>query len=199
MSGTTISDLPARPAPRTSVAVGMLAAILVAQAVTLGLMGQPPICACGTVRLWQGVIASPENSQQLTDWYSPSHVIHGFLFYTLLRLAAPRLPVAWRLVLALGLEVSWELLENSPIIIERYRQQALAAGYSGDSILNSVSDSLCMVAGFILAWRLRPWQSIALVVAAEMFTGLMVRDNLTLNVVQLIHPSPAISAWQSAR
>lgn len=177
--------------------IAAAAAILLIQATILHAMGQPAICACGTVRVWQGIVASPENSQQLTDWYTLSHVIHGCLFYGLLRLLFPRMPVLWRLVIALGIEVSWELLENSPIIIERYRQSALAEGYSGDSILNSVSDSLAMLAGFCLARWLRPWQTVALIVAAELFAGVMVRDNLTLNIVQLVHPSAALSRWQS--
>jgi hypothetical protein len=185
-----------RPAARLK-PLAVVLALLVLQASVLLIDGQPPICACGTVRLWAGVIASPENSQQITDWYTPSHVIHGILFYALMRLAFPRLPLLWRLVLALGLEVSWELLENSPIIIDRYRQQALAQGYSGDSVLNSVSDSLAMMAGFALASWLKPWQSVVLVLAAEIATGVVVRDNLTLNVIQLIAPSETISRWQS--
>jgi hypothetical protein len=185
----------ARPASRLAPLL-VVAALLVLQASVLALDGQPPICACGIVRLWQGVIASPENSQQLTDWYTPSHVIHGILFYALTRILAPGLPVLWRLVIALGIEVSWEMLENSPVIIERYRQQALAQGYSGDSILNSLSDSVAMMLGFAVAWRLKPWQSVALVLVAEITTGLVVRDNLTLNVIQLIAPSDTIARWQ---
>ncbi|WP_026790301.1 DUF2585 family protein [Pleomorphomonas oryzae] len=181
---------------RTFIVVCTLA--LIVQAAVLYIMGQPPICACGTVRLWVGAVLSPENSQQLTDWYTPSHVIHGMLFFALGRLVfrgrwSPVLAVA----LALGIEVAWELIENSPLVIERYREQALAQGYSGDSILNSLCDTLAMLAGFFLAARL-PWRaSIALALAAELFTGLMIRDNLTLNVVQLLVPNKAISAWQA--
>jgi len=180
-------------------ALVIVAALLALQALALYLMGQPPFCTCGVVRLWQGTIAGPENSQQLTDCYSPSHVVHGVLFYALLWLAPPRLPVVWRFAIAMGLEVSWEVLENSPPIIERYRQQALAAGYSGDSIINSVSDSLCAAFGFLLAARLSPWQSAVLALFLETFTGYMVRDNLMLNIIQLIHPSEILSRWQSGR
>ena len=174
------------------------AVALIFQAVVLYAMGQPPICACGTVRLWVGAVLSPENSQQLTDWYTPSHVIHGMLFFAFGRLLfrgrwSPVLAVA----LALGIEVAWELIENSPPVIDRYREQALAQGYSGDSILNSLCDTLAMLAGFCLAARLPVRASIALALAAELFTGLMIRDNLTLNVVQLIVPNKAISAWQA--
>ena len=174
----------------------VVAAILAFQAAALYAMGQPVICECGTVRLWNGVVASAENSQQISDWYSFSHIIHGILFYAVLHLLAPGIPVLWRLAIALGIEVSWEILENSPIIINRYRQSALAAGYSGDSILNSLFDSLFAAFGFLLASRLKPWQSVAFVVAAELFVGTMIRDNLTLNIIQLAHPSEALSRWQ---
>lgn len=174
------------------------AVALIVQAGILYTMGQPPICACGTVRFWVGAVLSPENSQQLTDWYTPSHVIHGMLFFALGHLLlrgrwSPILAVA----LALGIEVAWELIENSPTVIARYREQALAQGYSGDSILNSLCDTLAMLSGFWLAARLPVRASIALALAAELFTGLMIRDNLTLNVVQLLVPNKAISAWQA--
>jgi hypothetical protein len=175
------------------------AAIVALQAVILLAMGQPPICTCGAVKLWHGVVLSPENSQQLTDWYTFSHVIHGFGFYLLLWLIAPRAPFALRLVLALGLEAGWELLENSPIIIDRYRQQALAQGYSGDSVINSVFDTLAMVLGFVLARLLPVWVTVALTAAMEIFVGFMIRDNLTLNLIQLLYPSETISRWQSEK
>jgi hypothetical protein len=186
-------------APTTRVFVLVIAAALIVQAGVLYVMGQPPICACGTVRLWAGAVLSPENSQQIADWYTPSHVIHGMLFFALghLLFRRQRWPMVFALALALGIEVAWELVENSPPVIARYREQALAQGYSGDSILNSVSDTLAMLVGFWLAARLPVRASIALALAAELFTGLMIRDNLTLNVVQLLAPSKAISAWQA--
>ncbi|MCM5556221.1 DUF2585 family protein [Pleomorphomonas sp. JP5] len=184
--------------PNIRIFVLVIAVPLVAQAAVLYFMGQPPICACGTVRLWAGTVLSQENSQQLTDWYTPSHVIHGMLFFALGRLVfrghwSPILGLS----LALGIEVAWELIENSPPVIDRYREQALAQGYSGDSILNSLSDTLAMMIGFWMAARLPVRASIALALAAELFTGVMIRDNLTLNVVQLLAPSKAISAWQA--
>ena len=174
-----------------------VAALMATQGLVLYAYGQPPICTCGTVRLWAGQVLGPENSQQITDWYSFSHVIHGIGFYFLLWLIAPRAPVLARLALAVGLEVGWEVLENTPFIIERYRQQALAQGYVGDSILNSLSDTCCAIIGFWLARLLPVRGSIALVVALEVFVGVMIHDNLTLNIIQLIHPVPAISAWQA--
>ncbi len=177
----------------------IVAALLALQAAELFAYGQPLICTCGTVRLWAGNVLGLENSQQLTDWYSFSHVIHGIGFYVLLWLIAPRAPVLMRLALAVGLEVTWELIENTPFIIERYRQQALAQGYVGDSILNSLSDTACAIFGFALARLLPVRGSVALVVALELVVGVMIRDNLTLNIIQLIHPVPAISAWQAGR
>lgn len=197
-TGVLSRDLETFMAQTTRVVVMIIAAALIVQAAVLYAMGQPPICACGTVRLWAGTVLSPENSQQITDWYTPSHVIHGMLFFALGRLLFRRwTSPLFTLALALGIEAAWELIENSPPVIARYREQALAQGYSGDSILNSVSDTLAMLAGFWIAARLPVRASIALALAAELFTGLMIRDNLTLNVVQLLAPNKAISAWQA--
>ena len=175
----------------------LLIGALLVQAVVLHLVGQPAICACGSVRLWAGTVLGPENSQQITDWYTPSHVIHGLLFYALgwllLRGRSPLLALA----LALGIEIGWELVENSPPMIARYREQALAQGYSGDSILNSLCDTTAMLIGYWLASRLPVRASVALALIAELFTAVMIRDNLTLNVIQLLAPSKAISAWQA--
>ena len=178
------------------IAAAVILAIMVVQALVLHLMGRVWICSCGTVRVWVGDIWSSELSQQLFDWYTPSHVVHGILFYGLLRLAAPRMPVLARLAIAVGIEVSWEIAENSPWVIEAYRKQALAAGYTGDSILNSLLDTVAMMTGFALA-RLLPWQAtVALVLALEIGVGALVRDNLTLNILNFVHRFPAIEAWQ---
>ena len=178
----------------------LLAASFVTAAAVIELgMGRVPICKCGYVTFWQGVVQSSENSQQLTDWYTSSHLLHGVLFYALLWLVAPRTPVAVRFLLAIGLEVSWELLENSPLMIERYRQSALAQGYSGDSIVNSVSDTLSAALGFAAARALPVRLTVVLVIVIEVTVGYVIRDNLTLNVVQLVHPSELISQWQTGR
>ena len=170
---------------------------MVAQALVLHAMGRVWICSCGTIRLWIGDIWSPELSQQLFDWYTPSHIVHGFVFYGLLRLARPKAPVAARLAIAVGIEVAWEIAENSPWVIEAYRKQALAAGYTGDSILNSLMDNVSMMTGFALAYLL-PWRAtVALVLALEIGAAALVRDNLTLNILNFIHRFPAIEAWQS--
>src|SRR5258706_2365968 len=152
-------------------------------------MHRPPICPCGTVKLWWGVVQSAENSQHFADWYSFSHVIHGLLFYAAAHLLWRRwqlfdgAPTRWALPIAVAIEASWELLENSPLIIDRYRAVTLSWGYSGDSILNSMSDIGFMALGFWLASRLPAWASVVLGIAFELFTLVMIRDNLTLNVL----------------
>jgi hypothetical protein len=147
---------------------------------------------------WEGNIWSSEQSQRFADPYIFSHLTHGFLFYWFLWLVARRLPVSSRLVGAVLLEASWEVLENSPIIIDRYRAVTISLGYMGDSVLNSMSDILMAGLGFLLASRLPVKVSIALVLAMEIGAALLVRDNLTLNVIMLVYPLDAIRAWQSA-
>ncbi len=177
--------------------LGFLCALILAQIVILALLGQPLISASGHIYLWAGDVKSVESSQQLFDWYTASHIIHGFIFYWLLRYFFPRLSFLQRLLMATSVEIGWEVLENTPWLIEHYREQALAQGYYGDSILNSVSDTLAAVLGFFLASRLPVYLSIALVLALEAFVGYQIRDNLTLNVVGLFHQFDVISRWQA--
>ena len=178
------------------VAAAVVLGIMVVQALVLHLMGRVWICSCGTVRVWVGDIWSSELSQQMFDWYTPSHIVHGILFYGVLHLLLPRTPVLVRLLIAAGIEGAWEIAENSPWVIEAYRKQALAAGYTGDSIVNSLLDTVAMMTGFTLA-RLLPWKAtVALVLALEIAVGALVRDNLTLNVLNFVHRFPAIEAWQ---
>jgi hypothetical protein len=173
----------------------ILAAVMAATLAIMWAMGRPPLCTCGTVELWGEI--GPKQSQMLADWYSPSHIIHGFLFYALLAWLWPRSPIERRFVSALVLETAWEILENTPMVIDRYREATIALGYSGDSIVNSLSDIVMMTLGFLGARRLPVPASVAIVLALELIPLIAIRDNLTLNIVMLLAPNDAILGWQA--
>lgn len=159
-------------------------------------MGRPPICTCGRVGLWGEV--GPAQSQMLADWYSPSHIVHGFLFYAALRWLWPAGTVERRFGVALLIEAFWEIAENTPMVIDRYREATIALGYSGDTILNSASDIVMMALGFLAARRFPLWVSLATVLVLELIPLIVIRDNLTLNVIMLLAPNNAILSWQAA-
>jgi hypothetical protein len=171
-------------------------ALVAVMAAILLWMGRPAICTCGEVKLWVGTVNGPDNSQHLADWYTPSHIIHGFLFYLAGWAVLRRNPPGDRLIGAVLIEAGWELLENSQWIIDRYREATMALGYNGDSVINSAADVLWMILGFGIARRLPVWGTVALAVVFELATLLIIRDNLTLNVLMLVAPSDAIRAWQ---
>ncbi|MEM9471342.1 MAG: DUF2585 family protein [Pseudomonadota bacterium] len=175
------------------------AVAIVAAAMAAGLisLGRDLICKCGYVKLWHGQVISSENSQHILDWYSPSHVLHGLVFYMALHFLLPRMGVGWRLVVAAVIEGIWELIENTSWIIDKYREDTIALDYYGDSILNSVSDMTMMVLGFIIAARAPVWVSVGLFIVAELIVGLFIRDGLLLNIIMLLYPLEWIRQWQA--
>jgi hypothetical protein len=170
--------------------------ILLAVAIIEFYMGRLPLGPDGKFGWWDGNVWGSENSQRLTDAYSLSHIIHGIIFYFGLWLVARRLPAQYRLVLALIIEAGWEILENSPLIINRYRETTISLGYMGDSILNSTSDIVMMALGFIIARYSRLTTTLALVIILELGCLWWIRDNLTLNIIMLVHPIESIKHWQ---
>ena len=180
---------------RRNIFIGV--AMVAATALVLRWIGHPWICTCGSVKLWLGARDTAENSQHLTDWYTPSHIIHGFLFYFILWMVLPRVSRGRRALIALAVEAGWEIIENTPWIMDRYRESTVSLSYFGDSIINSLSDITAMLVGFYIASRL-PWQvTLGLAIAMELIVGAIIRDNLTLNVIMLLHPVEAIRIWQA--
>jgi Protein of unknown function (DUF2585) len=191
---------PAMQLSRTQATL-LVTGIIVAAAVAEYLMGHPLICKCGYVKLWHFDVQSAENSQHLIDWYTPSHIIHGFLFYCLLWLLSRWIPLSFgaRLVLAVAIEASWEVVENTDFVINHYRELTISLDYYGDSVINSVMDILFMGLGFFVAAYLPVWLTVLIAIALELFVGAMIRDNLTLNVLMFVWPLDAVLQWQQGR
>lgn len=187
--------------PHRRAVIASLVLALLAGAVLLA-MGRNPICECGTVKLWHGTVQSSENSQHLTDWYAPSHFTHGLIMYFFAWLLWNKWslfggkPIRWALPIAVAVEAAWEIMENTPMVIDRYRAVTMSWGYSGDSVVNSLGDIGWMIVGFLAASRIPTWASVALALFLELLTLWTIRDNLTLNVVMLFWPIEAIRQWQ---
>ena len=191
-------------------------AVMAATGLILLWMGRPPICTCGTVKLWTGAVQSADNSQHLADWYTPSHIIHGFLFYMFgwlflrrndqvvmspghdcaVRGTAHLIMAGDRLLAAVAIEAGWEILENSQYIIDRYREATMALGYNGDSVINSMADIGWMTLGFLFARRAPLWLTALIAIGFELLTLWTIRDNLALNVLMLVAPVDAVRVWQ---
>jgi len=183
------------PAPSRD---GVLALALVALAAALLLgMGRVPTYRHGPFRLYAGNVHADENSQQLTDPYTFTHVTHGIVFYGILALAAGRAPVVWRALVAIAVESTWEVLENTDAVIRRYRAATIAQGYDGDSVVNSLGDIAAAGLGFALAATLPARATVALAIALEALLLVWIRDDLALNVLMLLWPLERIRAWQS--
>lgn len=181
--------------------IAIIAALLVAVAAAILIaMGREEVCKCGTIKLWHGQVMSSENSQHIADWYTFSHIIHGFLLYCLFwavrRVTGLPISFGLALILSIVLEASWEVAENTNAVIEHYRATTISLDYYGDSVLNSVCDILAMIAGFVVARFLPVRATVVLALAMELVVGWLIRDNLTLNVIMLLYPLDWIKAWQ---
>lgn len=179
--------------------VVIVVGIILLTAAWLLWIGREPWCKCGYVKLWHGEVVSAENSQHISDWYTPSHIIHGLLFFGALWLVARKLSFGWRLAIATVVECAWEIVENSDAVIERYRSVTISLDYYGDSVLNTVCDVLAMVLGFWLAARLPVWVTVALIILFEAVTIWIIRDGLALNILMLLYPLDWVANWQAGR
>jgi Protein of unknown function (DUF2585) len=173
-----------------------IVAVLTTTAFLLRSEGRLWVCACGQVSFWAGKVCSSNNSQQFLDPYSFTHVLHGVLYFWLMIWLIPKLRFSWRLWLAVTIACVWEIFENTNFVIHRYRADTAALGYNGDTIINSLGDVLCAVIGFMIAYRLGFRRSIILFFAVELVLLVWIRDSLFLEIIMLIHPVPAIKAWQ---
>lgn len=179
-----------------SIAVGV---VLLAMIVSLRVEGRRFICSCGRFAIWIGDSCSSNTSQQLLDPYSLTHILHGFLFFWLMALLFKRLSGAWQFWLALLLESAWEVFENTNFVINKYRTETAALGYTGDTVVNSVGDLACALVGFLVARRLGLGRSLILFVLLEVILIIWIHDSLLLQILMLVRPVEAIKFWQMCR
>jgi len=184
----------------TLITIGICVLVVAVTILILKVMGRPFISNSGTVKLWHAEVVSSENSQHLSDWYSFSHIVHGFILFFLLWLISKKIPQIRKFsvgfVIAVVMESIWEVIENTDFIINRYREATIALDYFGDSIINSTSDILFMSLGFMMASRLSVLASVSFVAGSELLLAIVIRDNLALNILMLIYPIDAIKEWQ---
>jgi hypothetical protein len=176
-----------------------IVASFVAAAILLRLEGRLWICSCGNLQVWAGKVCSSDNSQHFLDPYSFTHVLHGFLFFWLIAWLAPRLKASWQLALAVAVEALWEAFENTNFIIDRYRSTTAALGYNGDTVVNSLGDTLCCLVGFMIARRLGLRRSLITFAAFELILIVWIRDSLLLEILMLVFPIDSIRAFQMCR
>jgi hypothetical protein len=168
-------------------------------ALLLWLQGRLLLCACGEFKFWIGDTCSSNNSQQLFDPYSFTHILHGFLLFWVVLLFFRKLGSAWQLTIALALEAAWEVFENTPFVIDRSRAETAALGYTGDTIVNSLGDLACALLGFLIARKLGIKWSLLVFLLVELVLVIWIKDGLLLQILMLIVPVDAIKAWQMCR
>jgi len=175
----------------------VIAFIILAAVVALDLMGRVWWCQVGDYAPWSWVVLSRHNSQHLIDPYSFTHILHGVLEFWLIGLVFGKVPIAWRFVIAIFIESSWEVVENTNYIINRYREATISLDYYGDSIMNSLADIFCCGLGFLLAQKIRLWWSLAVFVVMEVVLLFWIRDSLLVNILMLVWPLDSVKQWQT--
>jgi hypothetical protein len=175
------------------VAIGLVLLLVI---VLLRAEGRMFLCDCGHFAVWTSDACSSQTSQQLFDPYSFTHVLHGFLFFWLMALLFRRLSSSWQVLLAVLLEGAWEVFENTPFVIHKYRTETAALGYQGDTIVNSLGDLTCALIGFLLARKLGVRCSLIFFLLVEVVLTLWIHDSLLLQILMLIRPVQAIKLWQ---
>lgn len=184
---------------RTLASIVVIFAVLLLMGVALWAEGRLLICSCGEFKLWISDTCSSNNSQHLADPYSFTHILHGFLLFWLVLLLFRNIAPAWQLSLALALEAAWEVFENTPFVIDRYRVETAALGYQGDTIVNSYGDLACAWIGFLIARKLGIWKSIVVFLLIELVLVIWIKDGLLLQILMLIFPLQTIKLWQMCR